>query len=188
LKPWDFTGRIPHTARTFRLFGAPLVSGLPRPTIGALNRDVDADTITLAWLILGIVLMLLELLVPGLVVVFLGAGAIIVAAARWLGLVDGWMASIGLWLGSSLVLIFSLRDFFSRIGGGRQERSPTDEDRALVGKVVEVMEAVGPQQEGRIRLGGTTWRARCDVERIEAGGQARIAFRDEMIWVVEPLD
>jgi membrane-bound ClpP family serine protease len=45
----------------------------------------------MAWLIGGAVLMLLELVVPGGIVFFLGLGAMLVALFVQLGLLDGWM-------------------------------------------------------------------------------------------------
>ena len=49
--------------------------------------------------------MLAELLVPGLVVVFLGLGAMLVALGRWLNLLAGEISSFTAWFIISLALV-----------------------------------------------------------------------------------
>jgi membrane protein implicated in regulation of membrane protease activity len=49
---------------------------------------MSPDTITWLWLLGGIILLASELLLPGLVAMFLGLGALVVALLRWLGLID----------------------------------------------------------------------------------------------------
>jgi len=46
------------------------------------------------WLVFGLVLMGLELVIPGLVVVFLGAAALLVAGGLGLGLISGWVVAL----------------------------------------------------------------------------------------------
>lgn len=43
------------------------------------------------WIVAGVVLLVLELVVPGAVLVFLGAGALLVALLIWLGLIQTWV-------------------------------------------------------------------------------------------------
>ena len=67
------------------------------------------------WLVLGVVLTLLELVLPGAVAVFLGFGALAVALALYLGLVEGWISAFTFWFISSLLLLIILRSFLQRI-------------------------------------------------------------------------
>ena len=139
------------------------------------------------WIVAGIVLIVLELVVPGMVLVFLGAGSLLVALLVWLGLIESWTAAITTWFVSSLVLLVGLRNFFYRlIPGDAEEGASTDEDANAYGEIVEVAEAITPGSPGRIRYRGTTWKAACYDEKLEAGCKARIVYRENLVWVVEP--
>ncbi len=141
-----------------------------------------------AWIVAGAVFIVLELIAPGMVLVFLGAGALLVALLVWLGLVQTWVASITTWFIASLVLLLVLRGFFQRFMSGDAETQSTDEDFDAYGEVVDVVEAIGPDKEGRIRYRGTTWQAACYDNTLEAGTQAKIVCRENLIWVVEPTN
>ena len=140
------------------------------------------------WIVAGVVLIVLELIVPGMVLVFLGAGALLVALLVWLGLVQTWVASITTWFIASLVLLLVLRGFLQRFISGDAETQSTDEEFDIYGKVVDVVEAIGPDKEGRIRYRGTTWQAACYDNTLEAGTKAQIVCRENLIWVVQPVN
>ena len=140
------------------------------------------------WIVVGAVLLVLELIVPGMVLVFLGAGALLVALLVWLGLIQTWVASITTWFIASLVLLLVLRGFFQRFMSGEAEAQSTDEDFAAYGEVVDVVEAIGPDKEGRIRYRGTTWQATCYDHTLEAGSKAQIVYRESLVWIVEPAN
>jgi membrane protein implicated in regulation of membrane protease activity len=138
------------------------------------------------WIVLGAALIVLELIVPGAVLVFLGTGAMLVAFLIWLGLIQTWVASVTTWFIVSLVLLLVLRSFFQRFISGDTERQSTDEDLDAYGEVVDVVEAIGPDKEGRIRYRGTTWQATCYDHTLEAGSKAQIVYRESLVWIVEP--
>ena len=141
-----------------------------------------------AWIVAGVVLMLLELLVPGAVLVFLGAGALIVALLVWLGLLSSWVSAITTWFIASLALLLGLRGLVLRLVPGETETQSTDEELDVFGQIVEVIEAVGPEPGGRIRFRGTTWDALCLEQTIPAGSKARIVLREDLAWIVDPAD
>ena len=62
-----------------------------------------------AWLIIGALLMISELIVPGGIVFFLGAACAIVSGAIYFGLVTTWVDALTLFFVSSLFLIIALR-------------------------------------------------------------------------------
>ena len=140
------------------------------------------------WIVAGAVLIVLELIVPGMVLVFLGAGALLVALLVWLGLIETWVASITTWFIASLVLLLVLRSLFQRFMSGDAETQSTDEDFDAYGEVVDVVEAMGPDKEGRIRYRGTTWQAACYDHTLEAGAKAQIVCRENLLWIVEPAN
>lgn len=140
------------------------------------------------WLVFGVVLIVLELIVPGAVLVFLGAGALLVGLFVWMGLIHTWVASITAWFIASLFLLIVLRSFFQRFISGDTEKQSTDEDYDAYGEVVDVVESIDPDTQGRIRYRGTTWQAACYDHAIEAGSKAQIVYRENLVWIVEPAN
>ncbi len=139
-----------------------------------------------AWIVAGAVMILLELFLPGMVLGFLGSSALIVAALVRLGWTDTWVSALTTWFILSLVLLLSLRGLFLRFVGGRSERQSTDEEEDAYGTMVDVVERIAPDQEGRIHYRDATWQAICYDDAIEAGEKAMLAFRENLVWVVEP--
>ena len=138
------------------------------------------------WIVAGVVLIALELIAPGMVLVFLGAGALLVALLVWLGLIETWVTSITTWFIASLGLLLALRGLFQRYMSGDAQSQSTDEDFDAYGETVEVVEATGPDQEGRIRYRGSTWPAACYDQTLQAGTRAQIVCRENLVWIVEP--
>lgn len=148
---------------------------------------MSPETITWVWFIAGVLLIGTELFLPGLVVSFLGLAAIFVAILRWFGLVSGTIASFTVWFVSSIVFLLGLRHLVLKWLPAETSFQMTDEDVEAVGKIVEVVKEVGSGNDhGRIRFGGTTWPAVTKEGVIMAGKKARILYRDNLVWIVEP--
>ena len=142
----------------------------------------------LYWLISGIVLIILELVVPGAILMFLGGGALVVALLLWTGVLGHWMGAFTAWFVVSLALIIVFRSMVQRFSGGKSDRESTDEDGDAAGTVVIVTEIIRPGAEGRIRYRGTTWPAICHVRVLEVDAKAKLMHRENLAWVVEPGD
>ncbi len=149
---------------------------------------MSGDWMTLAWLIGGGLLLLAELVLPGLVALFLGLAAIMVAGLRWLGLVDSLPAALASWMALSVALTLGLRRWMVRLMPGERRRNLTDEGVQALGTIVEVIEAVSENHtRGRIRYQGTTWPAQSTHGELPRGAKAQLVVRREMVWWVEPL-
>ncbi len=140
------------------------------------------------WIIGGAVLILLELILPGMILGFLGGGALIVAGLIWWGWIDTWTSSFTAWFITCVVLLLTLRGFFQRLVGGESEVQSTDEDVDAYGTIVEVVETITPGKQGRIHYRGAPWGAICYDNTIEVGAKAMLAFRENLVWVVEPAE
>jgi membrane protein implicated in regulation of membrane protease activity len=140
------------------------------------------------WVVGGIALMLLEVIVPGMVLVFLGAAALIVAVSIWFGILAGWIPALTAWFVLSLGLLIVLRSLFQRLMPGDEGWSSTDEDADAYGQVVDVAETIPKGAKGRIYFRGTTWPATCYDHTVQAGSQAKLVYRDNVVWIVEALD
>jgi membrane protein implicated in regulation of membrane protease activity len=151
--------------------------------------DVWADVWTWVWLGAGAFLMAAELAVPGLVVVFLGMAAVVVALGRWLGLWTSPMGSLTAWFTWSIVFLVILRSLVLRWFPGESTVQATDEDSEAFGQIVEVVTGVNAKDPaGRIRYQGTSWPAISLQGDIPAGRKARLLARDNLAWVVEPVE
>jgi membrane protein implicated in regulation of membrane protease activity len=145
----------------------------------------------LTWSFLGggVVLMLAEAALPGGVSFFLGLSGVLVAALRLLGVLGNPFVAVIVWSFLSLGLVVALRPLATRYFGGDTRRQMTNEDVDALDEVVTVTEAVGGLgEEGRIRFRGAEWRARVPEEdrTLTPGTEARIVYRDNLTWVVEP--
>ena len=150
---------------------------------------MSPDTITWLWLLGGIILLASELLLPGLVAMFLGLGAMVVALLRWLDLIDSLAYSFTAWFVSSLAFIVFLRSTLQRFVPSETSFTPLEEDSDLFGAVAEVVETVSSSHtDGRISFRGTTWPATSDAAEIPTGGKVTILFRENLGWRVQPSD
>ncbi len=150
---------------------------------------MNNETITWIWLIAGVLLMLSEFLVPGLVVIFLGFAAILIALARWMGLINSLLDSFTYWFVLTVAIILTLRGFVARFASGDATSNPSDENEEAYGKIVKVTEEVDSNHdEGRIQFRGTTWKARCDFGWAIPGQQVQIVRRENLVWIVHPIE
>lgn len=153
---------------------------------------MDFDPALLTWTFLGggVVLMLAEAALPGGVSFFLGLSGVLVAALRMMGILMNPFVAVIVWSFLSLGLVMMLRPLAQRYFGGETHREMTNEDVEALDEVVTVIEETGGLgREGRIRFRGSEWRARVPEEgtTLPPGSEARIVYRDNLTWVVEPV-
>jgi len=145
-------------------------------------------TMALFWFIFGGILLLLEFLLPGLVVIFLGASAVLVGLALSLGWIEGLSESLMTWFISSIVLILSLRGALLKFAPtGKVSVAELNDQESCLGKIVTVAEDVGLNKGGRIFFQGTTWPAVTTEGQIPKGAKARVLVRLNVTYVVEPI-
>lgn len=149
---------------------------------------MDAELITWIFLLGGVLLMILETVVPGGVAFFLGVGGLLTGGLRLIGLVSDPVASVLLWMFLSTGLTIALRPLAVRYLGGDFSLAMTNEDAEAMGQTVTVVEPVSEESKGRIRFRGATWDARTTEGRLPKDAEARILYRDNLTWIVEPVD
>ena len=143
------------------------------------------------WLLAGLALIFGELIIPGLVAVFFGAGALLMAGVEYFGLIDSVPLMLGLWFAVSLGFLGVFRGMLQKWIPAEATTESTDGELAAYGSVVDVIEDCDDSgRRGRIRFQGTTWPAFCIEGRISAGQKARLLYRDDdgIGWIVERLD
>jgi membrane protein implicated in regulation of membrane protease activity len=150
--------------------------------------DVDPTLLTWGFVAGGLLLMVLETVVPGGVAGFLGLGGLVIAGLRALGLlVDPWTAVIT-WIFLSVGLTIALRPLAMRFVQGDISLALTDEDAEAMGETVVVVEEVGEEDPGRIRYRGASWEARAVEGTLPKGAEASLLYRDNLTWIVEAAD
>ena len=139
----------------------------------------------LIWFLAGLVLMLAELAVPGVVLVFFGMGALVTALAAWLGL-QGLAPQAGVFVGASLIFLFGLRRLVKRWFLGDSKDRDAGMLEEFVGKDVVVLSDIpGGAATGKVQLKGAEWMARAEAA-LPKGSCAVVRARDGLVLVVAP--
>jgi len=150
---------------------------------------MDAETITMIFFIGGILLMIIETLIPGGVSFFLGVSGLLVGALRWLGIIESPATSIITWLFTSVGLILAMRPLLMKYWGGESSYKLANEDIEAMDQIVDVVEPINADNNsGRIRFQGISWKAQTIEGNIPAGSKAKIRYRNNVTWIVEPVD
>ncbi len=141
----------------------------------------------LYWLVAGLALMVLEVVIPGLIVIFFGLGALIVAALTVFGLIQSLTAQLLIWVITSLLLVLLLRRQTAKIFPALEKREDSPDD--LVNETGITLGVVdGKSEAGRVRVQGTTWKALSHTgETIEPDTAVRVVRRDNLTLYIEPL-
>lgn len=150
---------------------------------------MDSETLTWLFLAGGIILMILETVLPSGVAFFLGFSGLTVGIIRWLGFLLNPLSAIFVWLTLSVSLTILIRPFIRKYLKGERSFKFADEDYEAIDQVVEVIERVNDtDNSGRIRFQGISWQARTIDGTLEPGTKARISYRENTTWIVEKAD
>ncbi len=143
---------------------------------------LDAQTL---WLLAGVLLLLVEFFIPGVIIVFFGVGAILTALTTW----AGWTPNIGsqaaVFALSSVLLLFSLRRYVKKWFVGQSTHgSDTDDD--FTGREARVTISLpGDGGDGQVEIKGANWKARSKAA-IPAGTTVIIERREGLTFHVRP--
>ena len=142
----------------------------------------------LVWFILALILMLLELVVPGLLLFFFGIGALVTSLLSWVGVLQNTTAELLVFLFVSVLSLFLLRNKMKKTFRGTS-KAVGDAELELdefIGKTARVVEKIDPgESRGKVEYRGTNWEAQADVP-INAGTAVEIVSRKNLVLVVKP--
>jgi len=140
------------------------------------------------WLGSGIFLMAIEFLVPGLVMVFVGLGALTVALGMHLGYIDEIVQQFITFFISSIIYLLTLRFLVFRFVPSVTRKENIDEDEEVIGSIVELVADINSGEFGRVEHSGSTWQARAEGDQtILKGEQVKIIGRDNITWIVQKI-
>ncbi len=140
----------------------------------------------LAWFLAGIVCYVIELALPGFIIFFFGIGAWCVALV--LALIDVSLAQqLIIFIICSLVTLGLLRAKLRSVflGDALEQDDSVNVDSAQATGTVS--EAIVPPAMGRVKYGGTFWRAAADVE-MAVGTVVDIVEKKDLIVKVRALE
>jgi membrane-bound ClpP family serine protease len=140
----------------------------------------------LLWFLLGLALILLEFVVPGVILVFFGIGAWAAAVTTYFGLTASFQSQLLVFAVASVLLLVVLRKwikgkFYGHVANVQDQTQNLDE---FSGHSVAVLQDVIPDKmEGVVEFKGARWRADSD-EHIKKGEIAIITGVDGIILKV----
>ncbi len=137
------------------------------------------------WALAGIILMICEFAVPGLILFFFGLGALITAFLAWLIPSMPLTVQLSIFAVASLVSLFALRRLLKPIFMGRTSAASGDAlSETLEGAEGTVTEAIAPGRAGKVKLHGTDWKAESE-EELEVGQNVVVVRQRSLTLVVE---
>jgi membrane protein implicated in regulation of membrane protease activity len=136
------------------------------------------------WFIIGLVLLLLELVMPGFVIFFFGVGAWITALLCLFTNPGINIQVIVFAVSSVLTLIIFRRMIKNKFIYNKDDRSEAVEDE-FTGKEAIAITDFGPDKTGKVEFKGTSWNAESESE-IKAGQIVVIIEKENIKLIVEP--
>ncbi|MCO5070591.1 MAG: NfeD family protein [Rhizobiaceae bacterium] len=141
------------------------------------------------WMVLGFVLLALEIVIPGIFLLWIGIAALLTGALSlqlWEWGFWTWQAQVIVFLALSLVAAY----IGSRIAGSKQAKSDQPllnrRGEQLLGRTATLSEPIR-EGRGRIQLGDTLWRV--SGPELPIGTRVRVvgATESDLELVVEPV-
>lgn len=141
----------------------------------------------LIWFLIGLLLLLAEFAIPGLVIFFFGVGAWVVALLC--AMMDiGINTQLIIFIVSSILSLLLLRKWLKGIfhGHSSDQQELTQDLAEFLGERAAVTIEITPPQPGKVELHGTDWNAIAE-EAIPAGTRVEIIGKDNLTLRVKKL-
>ncbi|OFY64632.1 MAG: hypothetical protein A2V64_13275 [Bacteroidetes bacterium RBG_13_43_22] len=136
------------------------------------------------WFIIGLVLLLLELVMPGFVIFFFGVGAWITALVCLLA-DPGINVQVIIFAVTSVIALLVFRRIIkNKFIYSKNDKSEAVEDE-FTGKEAVAVADFGPDKKGKVEFKGTNWKSESGSD-IKAGQTVIIIEKDNFKLIVEP--
>ena len=150
---------------------------------------IEAISPELLWFIVGLVLIVAELMMPGFIIFFFGIGAWVTALCVGTGVISSFNLQLLTFLVSSGISLALFRKqgkkYFEGKVSGKLEPGQDLED--IRGQRAVVIAPIQPNAiGGKVEYHGTVWQASSTVA-IENGAQVEITERKNLVLHVKPL-
>lgn len=138
------------------------------------------------WLIVGIVLALAEMIIPGLIIGFFSLGAIVTTLTTLVGLTRGFSSQMIVFLSTSIVFLILFHKVWKKKIKLDKAYDTTNFNIQL-GKIVPVIEFIDPENGGgKVRYQGAIWSASA-TEKIAPGESVKVRGCENLTLTVEVI-
>jgi inner membrane protein len=139
-----------------------------------------------SWMVLGVILLALEIVVPGVFLLWIGVAAILTGALSlqlwgWESWI--WQVQVLVFLALSLAAVFVGRRIMRSRGDDSDQPLLNRRAEQLVGRTATLSEAI-VEGQGRVRLGDTIWRI--SGPDLPVGARVRVTSVADGTLIVEP--
>ncbi|MHC4173846.1 MAG: NfeD family protein [Planctomycetota bacterium] len=139
------------------------------------------------WFLIGLALLIMEFVLPGLIIAFFGVGAWIVAFVCLIADI-GINTQLVIFILSSVLSLLCLRKWLKGVfmGHVKSKQDMTEELKEFIGERAVVKEKIMPKAGGKVEFHGTNWVAEAD-EEIAEGTVVEIIGKDNITLKVKIL-
>ena len=141
----------------------------------------------LVWFCVGMVLLVAEIIIPGIILLFFGLGAWLVALMCFLGVLPETSYQLIVFAISSVIFLFAFRKWLKAQFSGHvyDEQQPEVDLDEFTGKIVRVVEAVNAKsQTGKVEFKGARWSVISSGNHA-VGSQVKIIGLDGIKLIIE---
>ena len=141
----------------------------------------------LIWFLVGLILLIMEFALPGLIIGFFGVGAWIVAAICLVTNIS-INTQLIIFIITSILSLVILRKWAKGIfmGHSEGEQDLSEDLKDFIGERAVVIENISVKSGGKVELHGTNWIAVADQE-IQKGTVVEIVNKDNITLKVKPV-
>jgi len=142
------------------------------------------DTLTIIFITLGIILMCLELIIPGGLSFCFGLSTLIIAFLLETGYETDYFNLAFIWCVSSFVMSILSFIFMNKFLSGESVKECVDEDDNTIGSEA-VADCLITKEEGRVHFRGTSWNAISLDKDYKQGDKVTIIAKEDLTFIVE---
>ena len=148
--------------------------------------ETELFTPAVIWFIVGTILLLLELAIPGLILVFFGAGAWITAGCLLLFDLN-FNSQLLIFLLTSLGSLFTLRHSIRKKYMDFSVEGSDPQNNAFIGSKAISLTSFGPKKNGKVEFNGSQWEASSNY-LIKENMPVKIIGMKSIKLIVEPFN
>lgn len=139
------------------------------------------------WFLIGLFFLVLELIIPGLIILFFGVGACLTSLVTW-AFEPSVDIQIIVFIITSVIGLFVLRKYLKKalLKSGETKQKVSIESE-FIGKHAIADCDFDANHTGKIIFKGAPWSARCDVA-ITKGQEVEIIDKDSITLIIKPLN
>jgi len=136
------------------------------------------------WFLLGLIFALLELVIPGFVIIFFAFGAWLISLISLFVDIDIAIQIISFVIASVSGLVLLRNKLKSRFFSEKQNDSSL-QDNEFIGQKVVVIEDILPTKNGKVEFKGANWSAKSDYDS-KAGSIVQVIGQESICLIVKP--